>query len=1210
MEKSIKQGENLKVFDSTLFLNRLSEFKGEIFTTPKAKEYIDIAKGFDKLFRNDATIAGKINYTTTKDIKSPLATSLEGAFNQKLTQRLVSTIVRNIPTTHIFKKLDELSGGAALKYHIQKALERSHTISAFTKNLELSAKNSKFSNATMRKIEEITQGVKSAKENITKQKKALQDAITPLKQFGTNYPEFALRPKEALGKLLQEKNGQVASVAFRDDLGGIDFVWGKDGKDGYGLVHILEKREKQYTRLGLNTEQIKERTDELLKSIPEVIENGALFKDDLGHVSVELHNIRVGLKNTWDNNNLNNHFVVTSYERDEKVLRELETKPPLSNDYKDNSNYSALNLNENNSTKESLKSQEPSLSILEKSQLEKQKKLESERLESEKEFLKAKEQENKRKEALKKKLEHERGNAGNIESQTKIKVGEDIPTEIQAQIPKSRVRLNEREIYDLDYAIVKAKDLKPSFTTGGTQKRTDMNEEQIKSISENFDPKKIFGNGGFEDLPIILHDGQVIAGNHRIEGMLNFTPKSRFAYKKAIKEYYNIDLAPDELLVRVPHKCLNNTEINNLAASSNQGRFNSESDHAIAVLSHYEAKLKELDQKLDADSIYSLKNIVAKNLNFDKATHPNVGDSNLALLMFNMPRTKTQGIELLNRWQKEFSNDIKSYEKVKKMFVDNAGSFHNLIHDMNFPKVSLNAYLSDMMDRSFANLKNYQSTSESLKDLSEKFYKTNSLEMFEKSDQSTSDISEILGGAIARFARFDDPSKALFEALKSDNIKKGLKEYKIADVTKDMFNPDSKEFKDIDIYDFTHYLLMANREPNENNPSLKRLIEAVKDMQKESKKGIKKPKLETPSEWGENYSEFKNDGLGAINKLLETKKGFVAGAFYKEGLGDIDLVWGNKDYGLEHILKRREKQALNNGINEAEAKDYAMSVVKTIPEIIEKGNAITDNNGRMAIEYENIRVGLKDNWKGEKLPNHWVITGYEKRLENSESLYTSPLITKGETLPLNSNRPNPTTNAIKTQEPSRPLEQANAEKLAKLETEKGIKAEALKKLSFDEIKKFIDESPRTGSSMPILGMQNLNAEAVEYIQKNHKRIAVEKIEPSFAKDLKLKYPDDARAVIDYQAINHILKEHKNLSYEEISNYRELFKQANETLKLKDNQNRPVVASFNQINGFFVVVEQVPNAKNELMLKTMYKARGNYKDSLIYKKTLAKSQNSN
>ncbi len=680
---------------------------------------------------------------------------------------------------------------------------------------------------------------------------------------------------------------------------------------------------------------------------------------------------------------------------------ENTTKKPLT----DQEDLLKTSENLNETTQEATK-----LSPLEQANAKKLAKLESERLESEKEFLKAKEQEIARKEALKKKLEHERGNAGNIESQTKIEVGEDISTQTQTQIPKSRVRLNEREIYDLDYAIVKAKDLKPSFTTGGTQKRTDMNEEQIKSIAENFDPKKIFGSGGFEDLPIILNDGQVIAGNHRIQGMLNFTPKSRFAYERAIKEYYHIDLKPDELLVRMPSKRLNNTEINNLAASSNQGRFNSESDHAIAVLSHYEPKLKELETKLNADSIYSLKNIVAKNLNFDKATHPNVGDSNLALLMFNMPRTKTQGIELLNRWQKEFSNDIKSYEKVKKMFVDNAGSFHNLIHDMNFPNVSLNAHLSDIMDRSFANLKNYQTTSESLKDLSEKFYKTSSLDMFEKSEQGSSDISEILGGAIARFARFDDPSKALFEALRSDNIKKGLKEFKIADATKDMFNPDSKEFKDIDIYDFTHYFLMVNREPNENNPVLNRLIQAVKDMQKES--------------------------------------------------------------------------------------------------------------------------------------------------------------------------------------------------------EKGSKAEALKKLHFDEIKKLINESPRTGSSMPILGMQNLNAEAVEYIQKNHKRIAVEKIEPRFAKDLKLKYPDDARAVIDYQAINHILKEHKNLAFEDIANYRELSKQANETLKLKDNQNRPVVVSFNQINGFFVVVEQVSNAKNELMLKTMYKARGNYKDSLIYKRTLAKSQNSN
>ncbi|WRG39459.1 DUF3519 domain-containing protein [Helicobacter pylori] len=946
-----------------------------------------------------------------------------------------------------------------MKYHLKRALERSHSISEFSKNLELSAQNAKFSNNTLKIIEELTNGVKQASEELSKKASDLQHAITPLKEFGKNYPEFALKPKEALEKLLQERNGQVAGAAYREDLGGIDFVWGtpktKDSV-GYGLAHIIESREKQYKKLGLTPEQAKERTNELIKEIPNIIQKGVKEEDRSGYAAIILNNSKVVLSKFKGDNELKNHYMITSFEADDKVLRELETIAPLPNDYRDGGSIS--NLNRDNPTQKPLNSQEDllkntelnnqttqevkNLSPLEQANAEKLAKLESEALQNEQEFLKAKEQEKQRKEALKKKLEHERGNAGNIESQTKIEVGEDIPTEIQAQIPKSRVRLNEREIYDLDYAIVKAKDLKPSFTTGGTQKRTDMNEEQIKSIAENFDPKKIFGSGGFEDLPIILHDGQVIAGNHRIQGMLNFTPKSRFAYEKAIKEYYHIDLKPDELLVRVPHNRLNNTEINNLAASSNQGRFNSESDHAIAVLSHYEAKLKELDQKLDADSIYSLKNIVAKNLNFDKATHPNVGDSNLALLMFNMPRTKTQGIELLNRWQKVFSNDIKSYEKVKKMFVDNAGSFHNLIHDMNFPNVSLNAYLSDIMDRSFANLKNYQSTSESLKDLSEKFYKTSSLEMFEKSDQATSDISEILGGAIARFARFDDPSKALFEALKSDNVKKGLKEFKIADVTKDMFDPKSKEFKDIDIYDFTHYLLMVNREPNENNPVLNRLIEAVKDMQKEKKKGIKEASKKTTE---------------------ETEKGI------------------KRDFSDTHLSNDEIKALLNNA-----------------------------------------------------------------------------------------------------------------------------------------------EIPTSGRDAITFGVDNLNPEIVEFLHKNNKKMIIEKAsnkEIELLQDANFRHPEDVRASLDHEAITHILKRHgvnsvnvrngeSPITYEDIANYRSFVNNADEIIRAIGKGNKENITAFKQINGYAVVVEQAVNRNSELVLKTMYKSNGDYKDNNAYKKFSSTGLNAN
>ncbi|WRB55468.1 DUF3519 domain-containing protein [Helicobacter pylori] len=931
------------------------------------------------------------------------------------------------------KALNEATAGAALKYHIKRALERSHTISDFSKQLDLSAKNSKFSNNTLKIIEELNNGVKQASDEIKEATKP-SNLVKSIREQDTR-PFEVIEDKEAFFKNLNQNLKANATLLpkgmsveeFKKSLESVE------NKDRF-LEHLKtrDNSDERLAALNLVEPILREPHIEIF-----VKDKDGTIKKEYIKAFKDENNTRLYMLITQDNDTILGTFIpdtperyVRNHVRNADIIHSFQPNRTAKSDnalsdvvvYGENATKKPLTSQEEllKTQENPLKTQETTqenplktqdLSPLEQANAEKLAKLESEKLESEKEFTRLKEQEQARKAALKKKLEHERGNAGNIESQTKIEVGEDIPANAQTQIPKSRVRLNEREIYDLDYAIVKAKDLKPSFTTGGTQKRTDMNEEQIKSIAENFDPKKIFGSGGFEDLPIILHDGQVIAGNHRIQGMLNFTPKSRFAYERAIKEYYHIDLKPDELLVRVPSKRLNNTEINNLAASSNQGRFNSESDHAIAVLSHYEPKLKELESQLNADSIYSLKNMVAKNLNFDKATHPNVGDSNLALLMFNMPRTKTQGIELLNRWQKEFSSDIKSYEKVKKMFVDNAGSFHNLIHDMSFPNVSLNAYLSDIMDRSFANLKNYQTTSESLKDLSEKFYKTSSLEMFEKSDQGSSDISEILGGAIARFARFDDPSKALFEALRSDNIKKGLKDFKIADVTKDMFDPNSKEFKDIDIYDFTHYLLMANREPNENNPTLKRLIEAIKDMQKENEKGIKKQKLKTPSEWGHNYSEFKNDGLGAINKLLETKKGFVAGAFYKEGLGDIDLVWGNKDYGLEHILKRRESDAIDKGMSKEEAKKYALEIINNIPNIISNGKLLKDDLGRLSIEFKNQRVGLNDSWKGETLNNRWVITSYELNQSRNE-LIESPLAPnyKGkDTNPLNLDNSNSTT---------------------------------------------------------------------------------------------------------------------------------------------------------------------------------------------------------
>ncbi len=360
---------------------------------------------------------------------------------------------------------------------------------------------------------------------------------------------------------MQEKNGQVAGAAFREDLGGIDFVWGtpktKDN-NGYGLAHILEKREKQYTRLGLNAEQIKERTDELINEIPNILQKGLKEEDKPGYAAIILNNSKVLLSKFKGDNELKNHYMITSFERDEKVLRELETIATLSNDYRDGINYSISNLNEPNPTQKPLTSQEEllktpenlqkttqaPLSLLEQANAEKLDKLESERLaKAEKERLqKIKDKE---KAQLYAQIRAQKNaTIGKSELDREIAKSENIPYKELENAFKTSVSLNDDEIHPLKFVVVNKSDLKPNFKNTGTQTRTAVDSKKVEEIAERFDPKLIIGRGGFDDLPIILQDGQVIAGNHRVQGMLNFTPKSRFIYERAIKEYYHIDLKP------------------------------------------------------------------------------------------------------------------------------------------------------------------------------------------------------------------------------------------------------------------------------------------------------------------------------------------------------------------------------------------------------------------------------------------------------------------------------------------------------------------------------------------------------------------------------------------------------------------------------------------------------------------------------------------
>ncbi|MGT0098363.1 DUF3519 domain-containing protein, partial [Helicobacter pylori] len=89
-----------------------------------------------------------------------------------------------------------------MKYHIKRALERSHSISDFSKQLELSAKKSHFSNNTLKIIEELNNGVKQASEEIKEATKP-SNLIKSIREQDTR-PFEVIEDKEAFFKDLNK----------------------------------------------------------------------------------------------------------------------------------------------------------------------------------------------------------------------------------------------------------------------------------------------------------------------------------------------------------------------------------------------------------------------------------------------------------------------------------------------------------------------------------------------------------------------------------------------------------------------------------------------------------------------------------------------------------------------------------------------------------------------------------------------------------------------------------------------------------------------------------------------------------------------------------------------------------------------------------------------------------------------------------------------
>lgn len=90
---------------------------------------------------------------------------------------------------------------------------------------------------------------------------------------------------------------------------------------------------------------------------------------------------------------------------------------------------------------------------------------------------------------------------------------------------------------------------------------------------------------------------------------------------------------------------------------------------------------------------------------------------------------------------------------------------------------------------------------------------------------------------------------------------------------------------------------------------------------------------------GSEYKDLK--GKEAVDKLLNEKNGHVKGAFQREDIGSIDLVWGDERFGLAHIISRREEQGIDTE-----------DLLSNITDVIESGNIRKNNRGTFEILHE------------------------------------------------------------------------------------------------------------------------------------------------------------------------------------------------------------------------------------------------------------------
>ena len=822
----------LDIVNSGEFLRRAGEIKGQFGA--KAKDYIDLVSAWHKNFKNDAVLAHLTrNPASEPKVSTGLNPSLEARLKYVATATMFDGFFRLVPRipfiTDKFIGNDKIQA-AALRYYLKKTLNESPSISALRRklNFDLDKGNLPLNSQTRERLRQITNEVQKSEAQMDElAEKIINDLPTkstlsePLSvnEIKQNIEKWDLTNPNPQDKILISKVQGAELEQLKSEF---------DFKGNYALAREIEAKNVKHA---------------LTRHGDEAVENArgqiAITKDDIA--DYEKYTQKPDLRVVQDNNRIlyakqvNGYYVVI-----EEVLsgqNKLQffdmwkgkgkiNKEVLLSHSQRPKNASEPNFSRRMPSSDEIipnsnsQSQAPQKSLLEQAREN------TERLRAEQEAAQIAQ-----KEAELARLKEMQAKNAEILAQKEAAAGQaineaqslEIGTPIKAhKISDTKIIINDNTApFKAEFIIAKKDDIKPNFERTGTQGRSERQDKVIESIQSDFKPHLIFEQmGGFEGLPIILKDGQVIAGNHRAQAIKGLTGENLARYKQAAKEKFGIDLKDDEVIVRLV-KDGDEKELINLAFMSNVGRESNIGEKALASLAKYESNMQNLPNHINADSVFELESQVAKALD-TQGNGLNVFDTNLALFSrLAKNSSNTDILESLNTL-KSLSQDEK--EKVLRMFVSNAGEFHNLAKDTQLKSLNLNDYLADALIIAAKNVDektrkaNFQSLFSDIQTMLASAKEMLKIDPFLFENFK----SKALGYALARFARLENPAGKLFDFLKAS---KGEMENLY---TGGLFDT-NKAISDIDIYDFLKHAINSGDDLMDNGVNLKHAITSKLD---------------------------------------------------------------------------------------------------------------------------------------------------------------------------------------------------------------------------------------------------------------------------------------------------------------------------------------------------------------------------------------------